>query len=287
MPHRCGDSWHGHVYLQNCPDPPRVLEPLPGVSCLVSAVGVSVAFICPHRGWKHPGSRPSLTSGDSPLPGTALQCRAGLRDISAFAVPSCPDRREGRRVFVCPSSCAEAAHAGPPENLHPAGEQTSASLPPEPAHSVCLPAHPHPLGAVNPELSQTWGCFQVALHHLLGEVVAEQSSHPILTRRLASPLGPLTSPAPTPLLHGFTLHLLGAQLLQDLSQVFLLLEASSISTLGRGLSPWDRVALVCLLTSLLACPLPSAQRGVIIRAFQGLEWNLLTTGLFKTQIYSK
>lgn len=161
------------------------------------------------------------------------------------------------------------------------------SLPPKPAHSFCPPAHPHPLGAVNPELSQTWGCFQVALYHLLGEGVAEQSSHPILTRRLASSLGPLTSPAPTPLLHGFTLHLLGAQLLQDLSQVFLLLEASSISTLGRGLSPWDRVALVCLLTSLLACPLPSAQRGVIIRAFQGLEWNLLTTGLFKTQIYSK
>ena len=190
-------------------------------------------------------------------------------------------------MFVRPSSCAEAAHAGPPKSLHPAGEQASASLPPETAHSFCPPAHPHPLGGVNPELSQTWGCFQVALHHLLGEVVAEQSSHPILTRWLASSLGPLNSPAPTPLLHVFALHLLGAQLLQDLSQVFLLLKASSISTVGRGLSPWNRVALVCLLTSLLARPLPSAQCGVIIRAFQGLEWKLLTTGLFKTQIYSK
>ena len=35
---------------RTAPDPPGVLEPHPGVSCLVSAVGVSVAIIYPHRG---------------------------------------------------------------------------------------------------------------------------------------------------------------------------------------------------------------------------------------------
>lgn len=102
------------------PPHPGVFEP-PRAAASCPQWPASVARVCPAvlRMGK-PGLQAQPRSGACPH--RSLPLGAGLRDASGLAVPRRPDCREGHCVCVCPSSCTEAADAGPPESLHPPGE---------------------------------------------------------------------------------------------------------------------------------------------------------------------